>query len=138
MNSVLLINALRLEQGVPWFGYDFGDKQIPHEAGLQDSPHQLYEGLLHRAGDCGTSALARTGEPVACRAEVRYAGTAAREYAIADGGKRVRVCDAKRVFPGEECIHRNGVCAQGEGDGGVGAGRGGRWCRYRVWVAEVK
>jgi aminomethyltransferase len=31
------LNALRLEQGVPWFGYDFGDKQIPHEAGLQDS-----------------------------------------------------------------------------------------------------
>jgi folate-binding protein YgfZ len=31
------LNALRLEQGVPWFGYDFGDRQIPHEAGLQDS-----------------------------------------------------------------------------------------------------
>jgi folate-binding protein YgfZ len=26
-----------LTQGVPWFGYDFGEKQIPHEAGLQDS-----------------------------------------------------------------------------------------------------
>jgi len=31
------LNALRLEQGVPWFGYDFGEKQIPHEADLQDS-----------------------------------------------------------------------------------------------------
>jgi folate-binding protein YgfZ len=31
------LNALRLEQGNPWFGYDFGDKQIPHEAGLQDT-----------------------------------------------------------------------------------------------------
>jgi folate-binding protein YgfZ len=31
------MNALRLEQGTPWFGYDFGAKQIPHEAGLQDS-----------------------------------------------------------------------------------------------------
>lgn len=31
------LNALRLEQGTPWFGYDFGDKQIPHEAGLQNS-----------------------------------------------------------------------------------------------------
>ncbi len=31
------LNALRLEAGIPWFGYDFGDKQIPHEAGLQDS-----------------------------------------------------------------------------------------------------
>jgi folate-binding protein YgfZ len=31
------LNALRLEQGIPWFGYDFSDQQIPHEAGLQDS-----------------------------------------------------------------------------------------------------
>ena len=31
------LNALRLESGIPWFGYDFGDKQIPHEAGLEKS-----------------------------------------------------------------------------------------------------
>ena len=31
------LNALRLEQGVPWFSYDFGEKQIPHEAGLHES-----------------------------------------------------------------------------------------------------
>ena len=31
------LSALRLEQGLPWFGYDFGEKQIPHEAGLEDS-----------------------------------------------------------------------------------------------------
>jgi folate-binding protein YgfZ len=31
------MSATRLAQGVPWFGYDFGEKQIPHEAGLQDS-----------------------------------------------------------------------------------------------------
>jgi len=31
------LNALRLELGAAWFGYDFGEKQIPHEAGLQDS-----------------------------------------------------------------------------------------------------
>lgn len=31
------LSALRLAQGVPWFGYDFGEKQIPHEAGLQDT-----------------------------------------------------------------------------------------------------
>jgi len=31
------MSAIRLVQGVPWFGYDFGEKQIPHEAGLQDS-----------------------------------------------------------------------------------------------------
>jgi folate-binding protein YgfZ len=31
------LSATRLAQGMPWFGYDFGEKQIPHEAGLQDS-----------------------------------------------------------------------------------------------------
>jgi len=31
------LSATRLAQGVAWFGYDFGEKQIPHEAGLQDS-----------------------------------------------------------------------------------------------------
>jgi len=31
------LSATRLAQGMPWFGYDFGEKQIPHEAGLEDS-----------------------------------------------------------------------------------------------------
>jgi folate-binding protein YgfZ len=31
------LNARRLAQGVPWFGYDFGEQQIPHEAGLEVS-----------------------------------------------------------------------------------------------------
>jgi folate-binding protein YgfZ len=31
------LSSTRLEQGAPWFSYDFGEKQIPHEAGLQDS-----------------------------------------------------------------------------------------------------
>jgi len=31
------LSAVRLAQGIPWFGYDFGEKQIPHEAGLQNS-----------------------------------------------------------------------------------------------------
>jgi folate-binding protein YgfZ len=29
------LNSLRLEVGAPWFGIDYGDKQIPHEAGLE-------------------------------------------------------------------------------------------------------
>ena len=29
------LSAQRLAQGVPWFGYDFGEKQIPHEVGLE-------------------------------------------------------------------------------------------------------
>lgn len=29
------LSVLRLEAGLPWFGYDFDEKQIPHEAGLE-------------------------------------------------------------------------------------------------------
>ena len=35
-------NSVRLEAGIPWFGTDYGDKQIPHEAGLEQS-HISYE-----------------------------------------------------------------------------------------------
>ncbi|MGB7232963.1 MAG: glycine cleavage T C-terminal barrel domain-containing protein [Candidatus Acidiferrum sp.] len=31
------LSAQRLAQGIPWFGYDFSEKQIPHEAGLETS-----------------------------------------------------------------------------------------------------
>jgi folate-binding protein YgfZ len=31
------LSAQLLVQGVPWFGYDFSEKQIPHEAGLESS-----------------------------------------------------------------------------------------------------
>jgi len=33
---------LRLEQGIPWFGYDFGDKQIPHEGRALEHSHISY------------------------------------------------------------------------------------------------
>jgi folate-binding protein YgfZ len=35
-------NSVRLELGEPWFGSDYGDKQIPHETGLEHS-HINYE-----------------------------------------------------------------------------------------------
>src|SRR6266576_2945360 len=31
------LSGRRLDLGVPWFGSDFGEKQIPHEAGLENS-----------------------------------------------------------------------------------------------------
>ncbi|PYT67084.1 MAG: hypothetical protein DMG39_24900 [Acidobacteria bacterium] len=31
------MSGQRLAQGAPWFSYDFGEKQIPHEAGLENS-----------------------------------------------------------------------------------------------------
>jgi folate-binding protein YgfZ len=31
------LSSLRLEEGIPWFGYDFDEKEIPHEAGVEQS-----------------------------------------------------------------------------------------------------
>ena len=36
------LNTIRLECGIAWFGHDYDDKQIPHEAGLEQS-HISYE-----------------------------------------------------------------------------------------------
>jgi folate-binding protein YgfZ len=36
------IDSIRLECGTPWFGHDYDDKNIPHEAGLEQS-HISYE-----------------------------------------------------------------------------------------------
>jgi folate-binding protein YgfZ len=36
------LNSVRLELGAPWFGIDYGDKQIPHETGLEHT-HINYE-----------------------------------------------------------------------------------------------
>jgi folate-binding protein YgfZ len=36
------INSIRLECGTPWFGEDYGDQQIPHEARVEES-HISYE-----------------------------------------------------------------------------------------------
>ena len=36
------INSIRLEHGTPWFGWDYDDRNIPHEAGLEHS-HISYE-----------------------------------------------------------------------------------------------
>ncbi|MCU1340667.1 MAG: hypothetical protein JWN92_90 [Candidatus Acidoferrum typicum] len=36
------VNSIRLESGIAWFGHDYDDKNIPHEAGLELS-HISYE-----------------------------------------------------------------------------------------------
>ena len=36
------LNSIRLECGIPWFGHDYDDRQIPHEAGLEHT-HISYE-----------------------------------------------------------------------------------------------
>ena len=38
------LNALRLEAGVPWFGVDFDERQIPHEAAIENTHISFVKG----------------------------------------------------------------------------------------------
>src|SRR5665213_899110 len=40
--GMVALNTIRLECGIPWFGQDYDEKQIPHEVGLEHS-HISYE-----------------------------------------------------------------------------------------------
>ena len=68
------LNALRLEQGIPWFGYDFGEKQIPHEAGLQDSHISYTKGCY--TGQEIVERVRSRGQTNRVRVLMKFAGTA--------------------------------------------------------------
>jgi len=93
--------VLRLEAGIPWFGYDFDEKQIPHEAALEDS-HLSYtkgcytgqeivervrsRGQVHRrrvALQFSGTAVPRSNTPLLAEGkEVGYVSSAARSPAL--------------------------------------------------------
>lgn len=84
------LSAIRLAQGVPWFGYDFGEKQIPHEAGLQDSHISYTKGCY-------------TGQEIVER--VRSRGQVNRRRVglrFADDAKNVPAADAALSLDGAE------------------------------------
>ncbi|HUL33607.1 MAG TPA: glycine cleavage T C-terminal barrel domain-containing protein [Candidatus Eisenbacteria bacterium] len=64
------LNAFRLELGVPWFTYDFGEKQIPHEAGLQDSHISYTKGCY--TGQEIVERVRSRGQVNRVRATLRY------------------------------------------------------------------
>jgi aminomethyltransferase len=91
------LNVLRLEAGIPWFGYDFDENQIPHQAALEATHISFTKGcytgqeivervrsrgnvqrrrvMLRFAGD----AIPRRGEPLfAGTAEIGFVTSAAR------------------------------------------------------------
>jgi folate-binding protein YgfZ len=82
------LNALRLEEGIPWFSYDFGEKQIPHEAGLQDSHISYTKGCY-------------TGQEIVER--VRSRGQVNRVRVLLQfDGKDVPVADTPLLSDGKE------------------------------------
>lgn len=82
------LNALRLEAGIPWFGYDFGEKQIPHEAGLENSHISYTKGCY-------------TGQEIVER--VRSRGQVNRVRALFQlSGENLPVAETPIVFGGKE------------------------------------
>ncbi|HZC66430.1 MAG TPA: glycine cleavage T C-terminal barrel domain-containing protein [Candidatus Dormibacteraeota bacterium] len=69
------LSARRLAQGVAWFGYDFGEKQIPHEAGLQDSHISYSKGCY--TGQEIVERVRSRGQVNRQRVGLRFAETAA-------------------------------------------------------------
>jgi aminomethyltransferase len=68
------LSALRLEFGIPWFTYDFGEKQIPHEAGLQDSHISYTKGCY--TGQEIVERVRSRGQVNRVRAALKYASAA--------------------------------------------------------------
>jgi aminomethyltransferase len=83
------LNALRLEQGIPWFGYDFGDKQIPHEAGLEHSHISYTKGCY--TGQEIVERVRSRGQVNRVRVLLKLPGSAppARGASITSNGKEV-------------------------------------------------
>jgi folate-binding protein YgfZ len=68
------LNVLRLEAGIPWFGYDFDEKQIPHEAALEDS-HLSYTKGCYTGQEIVERVRAR-GQVHRRRVSLQFSGTA--------------------------------------------------------------
>jgi folate-binding protein YgfZ len=71
------LSAQRLVQGVPWFGYDFGEKQIPHEAGLESSHISYTKGCY--TGQEIVERVRSRGQVNRRRVELLFAGEGAPE-----------------------------------------------------------
>jgi folate-binding protein YgfZ len=71
------LSGLRLAQGVPWFGYDFGEKQIPHEAGLQNSHISYTKGCY--TGQEIVERVRSRGQVNRQRVQLSFSGDASKE-----------------------------------------------------------
>lgn len=85
------LNALRLEAGMAWFGYDFDDKHIPHEAALESS-HINYEKGCYTGQEIVERVRSR-GQVNRRRVGLRFTGPAVPEH------------EAKLLVTGKEVGH---------------------------------
>jgi folate-binding protein YgfZ len=81
------LNAIRLEQGIPWFSCDFGEKQIPHEAALENSHISYTKGCY--TGQEIVERVRSRGQVNRRRVGLRFAGEAVPSAGaiLSSGGK---------------------------------------------------
>jgi len=83
------LSARRLAQGIPWFGYDFGEQQIPHEAGLENSHISYTKGCY--TGQEIVERVRSRGQVNRRRVRIRFEGDAVPQAgaALTANGKEV-------------------------------------------------
>jgi folate-binding protein YgfZ len=93
------LNILRLEAGIPWFGYDFDETVIPHEAGLENSHISYTKGCY--TGQEIVERVRSRGHVNRRRVGVSFLGTevpTAKTPLLADGAEVGRVTRAGFSF----------------------------------------
>jgi folate-binding protein YgfZ len=98
------MSAIRLAQGIPWFGYDFGEKQIPHEAGLQDSHISYTKGCY--TGQEIVERVRSRGQVNRLRVGLLFSGDAVPEAGsiLTMDGKEVGYATRAARIPDPECV----------------------------------
>jgi folate-binding protein YgfZ len=100
------LSGQRLAQGVPWFGYDFGEKQIPHEAGLENSHISYTKGCY--TGQEIVERVRSRGHVNRRRVSLLFSGDALPEagapLTTADGKEAGYVTRAARIWDPERII----------------------------------
>jgi aminomethyltransferase len=112
------LSGQRLAQGVPWFGYDFGEKQIPHEAGLENSHISYTKGCY--TGQEIVERVRSRGHVNRRRVGLLFSGDAVPEAGAAltlDGKEAGYVTRAARIWDPPRVIGRGYVRKEAEAPG---------------------
>ena len=113
------LSGQRLELGAPWFSYDFGEKQIPHEAGLENSHISYTKGCY--TGQEIVERVRSRGHVNRRRVSLLFSGDAVPQagalLTTADGKEAGYVTRAARIWDPERVIGLGYVRKEAESPG---------------------
>ena len=93
------LSALRLEQGIPWYGYDFGERQIPNEAGLLESHLSFTKGCY--TGQEIVERVRSRGHVNRQRVHLKFSGATVPQSgdSLTDGGNEAGFVTRAAMYP---------------------------------------